>query len=157
MFGRKSRISTVMKSFRLVYASLGKPAPDFETVKAILRVSNEHNAAQGISGILCYSSGAFMQVLEGERAAVNRLYNRITRDPRHIDCELLLCGAVENRSFAAWSMKLIELEGGPRHALLMQHFGSQRFEPHRMTEGQAAAFLAGLAELERISELGSAR
>jgi hypothetical protein len=35
----------------------------------------------GITGVLCFSAGIFLQVLEGGRSAVNELYNHIVRRP----------------------------------------------------------------------------
>ncbi len=56
--------------------------------------------------MLCYGNGAFLQALEGQRSEVNRLYNRITQDARHRECEVLVSGSIEMRRFADWSMKL---------------------------------------------------
>ena len=43
----------------------------------------------GVTGVLCFSEGIFLQVLEGGRSAVNQLYNRIAADTRHTQVELL--------------------------------------------------------------------
>ena len=56
---------------------------DHEELLAILRQSKAANPLHGITGVLCYSEGIFLQVLEGGRSAVNRLYNRIVADARH--------------------------------------------------------------------------
>ncbi len=64
----------------------GRPATSWSR---ILRKSKANNPALGITGVLCFSEGIFLQVLEGGRSAVNRLYNRIAADPRHTDVELL--------------------------------------------------------------------
>jgi hypothetical protein len=56
---------------------------------AILRKSKANNPALGVTGVLCFSEGIFLQVLEGGRSAVNRLYNRIAADDRHTQVELL--------------------------------------------------------------------
>ena len=74
---------------RLMYASRALPAVDQEALVAILRKSKANNPGTGITGVLCFSEGIFLQVLEGGRAAVNQLYNRIATDPRHNDVTLL--------------------------------------------------------------------
>ena len=64
----------------LVYVSAAKnQLPDFD-VGEILRQSRNNNAKQGISGILLYSDGNFMQALEGEKEAVEQTFARISRD-----------------------------------------------------------------------------
>ena len=47
------------------------------------------NKSCGISGVLCSGEGVFLQVLEGERSAVSKLFAIICRDNRHTDIELL--------------------------------------------------------------------
>ena len=85
---------------RLLYASRVAPAVDAEALAAIVRQSTQHNAAIGVTGVLCCSGNLFMQVLEGGRSVVNQLYNRIVSDPRHSHVELLLYEEIEERRFA---------------------------------------------------------
>ena len=94
---------------RLLYASRATAAMDAEELIAILRQSQAANPAQGITGVLCYSQGIFLQVLEGGRSAVNRLYARIVADRRHGDVELLCYQEIEERRFAHWSMGQVNL------------------------------------------------
>lgn len=145
-----------METIRLIYSSHARPDLGYDDLRQIIDAAAEHNEQQGISGILCYSSGAFLQALEGRRGIVNKLYNRIIRDPRHTDCEILNCGPIEVRSFIDWSMKLISWDEAytpQRRALVLRHSGMQVFEPWTMTGGQAHGFLRELAELERRKEL----
>ena len=64
----------------------------------------ESNQANQITGVLCSGEGIFLQVLEGERSAVNKLYVDICKDQRHTDIELLHFEEVTQRAFYAWSM-----------------------------------------------------
>jgi len=89
---------------RLVYASRAVAAVDHEELIAIVRKSKANNPALGITGVLCFSEGIFLQALEGGRSAVNRLYNRIASDSRHGDVELLHYEEIAERRFAGWSM-----------------------------------------------------
>ena len=68
---------------RLMYASRAVPAVDQEELIAILKKSKVNNAKSGVTGALCFSEGVFIQVLEGGRTAVSKLYNRIASDARH--------------------------------------------------------------------------
>ena len=68
---------------RLLYASRAADQLGQEGLSAILKQSKCNNPKLGITGVLCFSDHTFMQVLEGGREAVSRLYNRIVGDPRH--------------------------------------------------------------------------
>ena len=94
---------------RLMYASRAVPALDQEELVTILRQSKAHNPTTGVTGVLCFSGGIFLQVLEGGRSAVNRLYNRIVADPRHTEVELLLYEEIGERRFASWSMGQVNM------------------------------------------------
>jgi Sensors of blue-light using FAD len=89
---------------RLVYASRAIPAVDQEELIAILKKSKANNPKQGITGVLCFSEGIFLQALEGGRSAVNQLYGRIVSDARHTNVELLCYDEIGERRFAGWSM-----------------------------------------------------
>jgi hypothetical protein len=89
---------------RLVYASRAVAAVDQEELVAILRKCKANNPREGITGVLCFSEGIFLQALEGGRAAVNALYNRIASDARHSGVTLLCYEEIGERRFAGWSM-----------------------------------------------------
>lgn len=94
---------------RLLYVSRAVPAVDQEELVAILRKSKTNNPALGVTGVLCYSEGIFLQVLEGGRSAVNKLYNRIAADARHTQVELLAYEEIGERRFAGWSMGQVNM------------------------------------------------
>ena len=94
---------------RILYVSRAV-GPQTTTVTAsILAKAQVRNAAEGIGGVLCQGQGLYLQVLEGERGAVNRLYARIVVDPRHTDVEMLRLEEITQRRFANWSMALVDL------------------------------------------------
>ena len=62
---------------RLMYASRATSTPADADLAAILRISREHNPAEGITGLLCFTDGVYVQVLEGGRDAVNARYKHI--------------------------------------------------------------------------------
>jgi hypothetical protein len=96
---------------RLMYASRAVATVDAEELHAILRQSQVHNQAQGITGVLCFciNQGVFLQVLEGGRSAVNQLYNRIVADRRHSAVELMAYEEIGERGFAGWAMGQVNL------------------------------------------------
>jgi hypothetical protein len=94
---------------RLLYASRAAAGITPESIDSILQQSRRHNPQLGITGILCHGGDVFMQVLEGGRDGVNRLYNTIVRDPRHGDVLLLHYDEVPERRFAGWTMGQVNL------------------------------------------------
>jgi hypothetical protein len=141
-----------METTRLVYASVARPGLRYADVMELLIPAADRNVRRGLTGVLCFSAGAFLQVLEGARGEVSALYNRIAHDTRHSQVELLLCEPLKEREFAGWSMKLIGADDAPtaaRRELLIRHTGSPLFDPHAMTGAVAVAFLCELAEMER--------
>jgi hypothetical protein len=94
---------------RVLYVSRAV-GPQTTTVTAsILSSAQAYNRLNGIGGVLCQGRGLYLQVLEGERSAVNRLYARIVSDPRHKDVEMLHLEEITQRRYADWSMALVNL------------------------------------------------
>ena len=94
---------------RLMYASRAADSVDQEALASILKKSKANNPGVGVTGVLCFSGGIFLQVLEGGRSPVSALYNRIASDPRHHDVVLLNYEEISERSFASWSMGQVNL------------------------------------------------
>ena len=70
----------------------------------ILVTSRERNRVRAITGMLLCGDARIVQVLEGPSEDVQRLYERIERDPRHQHCRVLLNRTVRSRDFGDWSM-----------------------------------------------------
>ena len=119
---------------RLMYASRAVPAVDQEELVAILKQSKANNPKLGLTGVLCacFDSRVFMQVLEGGRSAVNRLYNRIAVDPRHTDVELLAYEEISERRFAGWSMGQVNM-GRLNPALLLKYSECAKLDPYAVS------------------------
>jgi hypothetical protein len=113
---------------RLMYASRAVPALDQEELVTILRQSKANNPGTGVTGVLCFSGGIFLQVLEGGRSAVNKLYNRIGADPRHTDVELLLYEEIGERRFASWSMGQVNMSR-LNPSLLLKYSATAALDP----------------------------
>ncbi len=71
--------------------------------------ARENNAKIGITGMLLVKGGHFLQLLEGERNAVEALFQKIERDPRHRDVTTLQHGALEKRNFPNCALGLQDL------------------------------------------------
>lgn len=88
---------------RLLYASRAVDPSD-AAIDSILLQSRQFNPTSGITGILCYGGGIFLQAIEGGRNAVNELYGHIVRDSRHTDVVLLHYEEISERRFGGWTM-----------------------------------------------------
>jgi len=89
---------------QLVYLSTATQPMSPEDLTELLRLSRERNAQRGITGILMYCKHHFLQVLEGPEDAVSALFERISRDGRHKDIQVLLRQKAGQRDFEEWQM-----------------------------------------------------
>jgi hypothetical protein len=109
----------------------------------ILAQSRRNNPPRGITGLLCYTSRTFLQVLEGGRDEVCTLLNTIVRDARHQDVRLLTYEEITERRFARWTMGQVNI-AGVNPALLLKYSERPELDPF-ITPG--AATLSLLHEL----------
>jgi hypothetical protein len=128
---------------RLMYASRAVPAVDQDELNAILRKSKADNPGEGITGVLCYSGGIFLQVLEGGRSQVNRLYGRIVADPRHTDVELLLYEEITERRFASWTMGQVNM-ARLNPSLLLKYSATATLDPYSVSGAVSLALFEEL-------------
>jgi hypothetical protein len=89
---------------QLCYASVASALFDEPALEALLRQARANNTRDGITGLLLYGNGHFVQVLEGERGPVEALYARILSDFRHRQVFELYRDEVPTRDFARWEM-----------------------------------------------------
>jgi hypothetical protein len=94
---------------RLIYVSTAKQLLNTDELVEILTKAKEKNSRLGITGMLLYKEGNFMQLLEGEEKIVRDLYETIRLDVRHHDAIILLDEPAEDRLFADWSMGFKDL------------------------------------------------
>ncbi len=133
---------------RLLYVSRSTGPQTTTVTGSILETAQKHNRAQGLTGVLCQGQGMFVQVLEGERDKVNRLYARILRDDRHHDVQLLQFEEISERRYAQWAMAHVSLSALDP----MVKMGHPEFDPYS-APGALVMKQVGemLASSERIS------
>lgn len=93
--------------YRLAYCSRNAvpTGADFAAeMRRILDVSRRNNARIGVTGALLFNHDCFGQVLEGERAVLETLFETIETDERHCETVALQFEAVPERGFGPWSM-----------------------------------------------------
>ncbi|MFM8442149.1 MAG: BLUF domain-containing protein [Methylococcus sp.] len=97
---------------RIMYISTTSRKLDDQEVEEIGQKSTRNNARVGVTGILLSAHEFFFQILEGEPDDVDRVLERIRRDPRHGGLLILKAEhEVKARLFGDWSMKTVRLEG----------------------------------------------
>ena len=110
----------------------------------ILQSAVRHNQHDGVTGMLLYAEGNFLQVMEGEPGTVQATFERIRKDPRHRNVTVLLEEALDQRHFSQWSMGYKQLRAEdvlafPQYAPFFKYgFNAKAFEP---TPGDALDLL----------------
>lgn len=139
-----------MQLCRLIYSSYANDDLTYQDLKEIMAKSEVNNQGDGITGLLCYGDGMFLQILEGNRQKVSKTYHRIAGDHRHHTPALIECISIENRLFGNWSMravKLGELNNEVIRNLILKYSESTTFEPQFMSPQQCLSFMEEMAVL----------
>lgn len=93
----------------LIYLSTATRSFRSDELHELLTVARRHNQEANITGMLLYRGGQFMQMLEGDREAIEWLMDRIERDPRHSDVYIFQFGPASVRNFPGWSMGFCDM------------------------------------------------
>jgi len=97
---------------QIVYASTASKDFSLADLKGLLVGARLRNRTLGVTGMLVFHNGSFLQALEGEKRAVNETFARIESDRRHRDIVLLHRGpGPEQRVFGDWSMGFADATG----------------------------------------------
>ena len=95
--------------FQLIYVSTATHGLEIEDIHDIEKTSATNNDLIGITGLLLYKYGKFMQVLEGPESEVRKLFSVISKDPRHKNLIVIKEGVIPIRQFSGWSMRYMPL------------------------------------------------
>jgi hypothetical protein len=127
---------------RLLYASRAADQSPGAT-DAILAESRSHNPACGITGILCYGGGIFLQALEGGRSQVSELYGHIQKDVRHKDVVLLHYEEISERRFGGWTMGQVNI-AKLNTSVLLKYSEKPELDPYSVSGKVSLALLEEL-------------
>lgn len=90
--------------FTLLYVSEFTSA-DAGAIARLCEQSRHNNERDDITGLLVFDGRAFCQFIEGPRAAIERLYERLERDPRHTRIRMLQASSSNGaRRFPSWRL-----------------------------------------------------
>lgn len=77
---------------------------DSADLESLLVRARDFNCETGVTGVLVYREGMFLQCFEGEVAAMEATYARIRASSQHHGIVELLHAPMAERSFADWRM-----------------------------------------------------
>jgi hypothetical protein len=128
----------------LVYTS----APSLEMsngeLMQIVEQARCSNERAGVTGMLAFAGDAFLQVLDGDEAAVAAIYGRIREDQRHRALVVLGIVKSQTRRFHASPLGFAGLSSFNEN-LLLRFSGTTRLEPGETSALEALDLLAALA------------
>lgn len=133
---------------RLIYASRAAD-PNLAATEAILAESRSHNPACGITGVLFYGGGIFLQALEGGRARVSELYGRIQKDVRHKEVVLLYYEEISERRFGGWAMGMANA-AKLNASILLKYSEKPELDPYSVSGKVSLALLEELVATASI-------
>lgn len=100
----------------LTYKSTATGNPSPGEIAGIASRARSRNRELGITGMLLFEDGCFLQTLEGPPAHIDLLWGAITRDPRHRDIRIMSEHISSARLFSDWDMLLYDRQCGKRNA-----------------------------------------
>jgi hypothetical protein len=118
----------------------------------LLEHARGRNEALGLTGLLCYSEGHFVQVLEGAPGPLHRVYAQIQQDPRHEQVATLSQGPGPRRWFPDWRMAYVQLRLG-EFQWMMSRLEGKRYlglvPPQRVQHAHLLTLLEAFTEPRR--------
>lgn len=121
----------------LTYQSRAVSRPSESDLGQLVAQARERNRRLGVTGMLLYENGRFLQTLEGPPAGLSAVWASIRRDERHRDIEVLTEHMVSSRLFSDWDLLLYSREQGSRRAT-----GASDLAPHAL-----AHYVPGMAQM----------
>ena len=128
---------------RLLYVSRAVDPEDSKAIQSILDSARDHNLSNGITGILCYGGGIYLQAIEGGRMQVNELYGHIVRDDRHKDVALLHYEEITERRFSGWTMGQVNL-AKLNTSIVLKYSEKPELDPYSVSGAVSLALLEEL-------------
>ena len=93
----------------VTYTSLARLDLQDTDLEDIHRSARDHNALDGVTGLLVFNGTHFLQIIEGSEQAIEDLLERLRKDQRHTGFEIRDRRKVEARSFPDWSMEMVRV------------------------------------------------
>jgi hypothetical protein len=131
----------------LIYLSQATRPLSATALTCLLEQARQANARQQLTGALVYGNKRFIQLLEGEQAALEAIYARISRDPRHQHLCRVAYYPVAARRFTEWPLAFQSLSS-VQFTHLAGHLAPPKSRSHFPVYGfEASSFVAALHAL----------
>lgn len=110
------------------YVSCTSQPMSAEELLSLLHECRTNNEKLGVTGMLLYGNGTFLQVIEGEDKVIDALVDRICEDQRHAAVEMLKRKEIAERQYAEWSMGFDEVSDEELEGIEgLLDFGAENF------------------------------
>jgi hypothetical protein len=140
---------------QIVYTSIANDEFSPADLERLLAAARTRNKAVGVTGMLVFHDGTFLQALEGEKRAVNEVFASIRGDSRHRDVTVLHRGSgLEQRVFSDGPMGFADFSGA---AGLLRGFVqlSERLRVKDLDSRRAMELLAACGDEETLKTAGA--
>ncbi len=75
-----------------------------EQLVELVKSVRPKNEARGVTGVMLYADGHFIETIEGPEEAVEATFAKFALDPRHHNIHVALRERIDERAFPDWSM-----------------------------------------------------
>lgn len=124
---------------QVIYSSAAVAPFSEAELTELLATARVNNGRVGVTGMLLYHEGSFLQALEGDEQVLENLYAKIGKDKRHHRLVALLRRQVEVRHFDHWQMGFASTTALPKNLPGFSEYLRLRGDP--IESGNAAARL----------------
>ena len=120
---------------RVTYLSQASSPLSADDLLGLLDQCHRNNTAKGLTGMLLFGNGTFLQSLEGEKSVVDPLVDRIAKDPRHRDMKILRRDDITERQYSEWSMGFERVTESTLETIpSLRNFGLRNFNPDYLSQ-----------------------
>ncbi|MEO1647877.1 MAG: BLUF domain-containing protein [Pseudomonadota bacterium] len=139
----------------LTYKSRAAAEPSEPELHSLVEQARHRNHKHGVTGMLLYENGRYLQTLEGPPQGLDTIWSSIQRDERHGDIEVLTQHLVTSRLFSDWDLLLYrKMEQAPpsllqkikRKSQISQHIPTLVKHALEADEAKLNELMARLAE-----------
>ncbi len=127
--------------YQLTYRSISQPNLGTVHLDNILEEARTRNLDKNVTGCLVYHKERFVQVLEGTKKDVQKIYDKIKKDPRHHSMTLLWEGPAEKRYFSEWTMAFYRYDQNKKSAIIEKRFENNLLLLSQFSDRSSAAML----------------
>ena len=120
-------------------------------IATILRSARKNNPNEDLTGVLYTNGRWFLQILEGPRESVTRMFGILQNDNRHTSVTMINVKNIEVRAFGDWGMAFIKNDPAVTE-IIKEMTGMEVFDPSWLDYDQAYALLKRLGD-ERLQDL----